>query len=624
VLGLGEAGQAYQRVVDDFSDHRDEVAVARERLASLTQELAELRREPTFRKIEIASRPQSGVLSPDGSQLAFVSDGSVWVVPVQGRAGPDIAGEPLRIATVPGVWDYYSQMAWSADGQWIAVNGGGDAENIAYVFPARGGDPRTIQLPPRRGHYKSNRLSLSPDGQKMAFSGTDVELDDRLYSILTEGGEAQPVASIPGRVPAFSPDGEFIAFVGNQASATDKGGEGGDLWVVPSSGGTPIRLTNRHGKLRGPVWSPDGRYIAVNDEPLAGNPSDEIWVYPLSPDMSSAGEPTKIVLPRSTYHILSGWTPGNELGVFIKSEGLSAVYTAPASGGKAVQVTPRGGYYPRWSPDGERIYLMKFFGESDTGRLTDLLAGYETVAYIPATGGDVIPIPAHRGLGLVIPGGGLNVSPDGKRIVVSAGKTGWAPQEGIDLWTIPVDSGRPTRLTSDSSPELYPCWSPDGRWVAFTVLHEISGDESYYAIYMIPAEGGEPRQVTSALDSVGGGAIAFSPDGERIAYFSGDAIKTIPVQGGRPEVQVPGVQSGRHSQLAWSPDGKKIAHSAEGKIWITRLDGGAPEELRTGLPEDASIGDFSWSPNGEKIAFVGSIDSYAEFWLISDFLPEGR
>jgi hypothetical protein len=73
------------------------------------------------------------------------------------------------------------------------------------------------------------------------------------------------------------------------------------------------------------VWSPDGRYIAVNDEPLAGNPSDEIWVYPLSPDVSGAGEPTKIVLPRLTYHILSGWTPDGELGVFIESGKRSAI-----------------------------------------------------------------------------------------------------------------------------------------------------------------------------------------------------------------------------------------------------------------------------------------------------------
>jgi Tol biopolymer transport system component len=448
--------------------------------------------------------------------------------------------------------------------------------------------------------------------------------NQRLYSILTEGGEPQQLASIQSGMPGFSPDGEFVAFVGPPGNDPEGGGRDDDLWVVPSVGGTPIKLTNVDGKLRGPVWSPDGKYIAAQHEPLAGNPSDEIWVYPLSPDVSRTGEPAKIVLPRETYHFLSGWTPDNELGVFIESEGSNAVFTVTASGGRAVQVTSRGGYYPRWSPDGRRIYLRKFFGEKDTGRVTDLLEGYETTAYIPASGGPVEEIPnqSHRELGIVIPGGGLNISPDGKRIVVSAAKTPWGPQEGLDLWTIPVDDGPPTRLTMDASGEAYPCWSPDGQWVAFTdESGSTSGKEDSRAIYMVPAERGEVRQVTSALDSVGGGAIAFSPDGERIAFFSGDAIKAIPVQGGRSAVLVAGVQSGRHSRLAWSPDGTKIAHDAEGKIWITRLEGGSPDELRTGLPEDAWTGDFSWSPDGEKIAFVGSIGGHAEFWLISDFLP---
>jgi Tol biopolymer transport system component len=432
-------------------------------------------------------------------------------------------------------------------------------------------------------------------------------------------------------LPAFSPDGELVAYVGYRARQ-DRPTEflenleisyDGDLWVVPSAGGTPVKLAHVSGKVRGPVWSPDGGFIAAHHEPEAFPAgSKEIWVFPLSPDASSAGEPTKIALPRESWWLVAGWTPNDELGLFTETESRLAVYTVPASGGKAVQVTPAGSRpgsrlnYPRWSPDGERIYLRW----RERGEVGDPIPA---IVYVPAAGGDVVQVPVRSDRRLVStwPGGGQNVSPDGKRIVMSGIQLPRDPQEGLDIWTIPLDSGTPTRLTSDRFGAKYPCWSPDGQWVAFTDWHAKSEDEHFKAISIVPAAGGDVRQITSEAVSVGDGAIAFSPDGERIAFFSGNAIKTIPVEGGQPEVLIGHVRSGEDSQLAWSPDGSKIAHNAAGKIWITRLDGGTLEELRTGLPRDAELSDVSWSQDGEKIAFVGSIGGDAEFWLISDFLP---
>jgi Tol biopolymer transport system component len=364
------------------------------------------------------------------------------------------------------------------------------------------------------------------------------------------------------------------------------------------------------------VWSPNGKYITAHYEPGRTNDSREIWVYPLSADVSTAAEPTKIRLPRSSWNMVAGWTPENELGVFMTSEEKSAIYTVPASGGKAVQITREGGYYPRWSPDGERIYFREWNGETEK----------VTTAYVPATGGDPVEVPVTPDRWLVsrVPGGGLNVSPDGKWIVMSAAQEPYDSKEGVDVWAIPLDGGRPTRLTNDGSLEGYPCWAPDGEWVAFTDWHERSENEGFNAIYMVPAGGGENRQITSEADTVSGGAIAFSADGRRIAFFSGGSIKTIPVDGGGTDVLVAGVNATRHSQLAYSPDGSKIAHSLGGKIWITSLGGGRPEELRTGLPETANLSEFGWSPDGEKIAFMATMGGEAEFWLISDFLPGGR
>jgi Tol biopolymer transport system component len=130
--------------------------------------------------------------------------------------------------------------------------------------------------------------------------------------------------------------------------------------------------------------------------------------------------------------------------------------------------------------------------------------------------------------------------------------------------------------------------------------------------------------VTARVDGVGARGVAFTPDGERITFFSGDAIKTIPVEGGQSETLVAGIRSGGDSKLAYSPDGSKIAHNAGGKVWITPLATGVPEELHTGLPENARLSGFGWSPDGEKIVFTASMGGEQEFWLISDFLPEER
>jgi Tol biopolymer transport system component len=637
-LGLKQARQAYQRVIEDFPEHRDEVSVARNRLASLKLALAEINRKPTFRKIEIASKPRNGVLSPDGNELAFMSEGAVWVVPLHGKVDPDIAGEPVCLANVPELWEGGEMMAWSADGKWIAVYGGdpdSDEGSGVSVIPVAGGTPRVVQLPEQGGHQWSYRISLSPDGQMLAFSALEIDkardevtdsYDRCIYTIPAEGGQLKKISSGWARLPSYSPDGESIAYVGyrKRDDLQDNNKHHriiGDLWIAASAGSNTVKLANVDGCLRGPIWSPDSKYIAAHLEPGRSNSSKEILVYELSLDASSAEEIDRIVLPRSSWNMLAGWTPNDDLGVFMQTEEHSVIYTVPVIGGKAVQISPAGGwpYYPRWSKDGERIYFRGFNEKEDK----------VTALYVPATGGDPVEVPMQfeRWLVSIVPGGGFNISPDGEKIVVSAYQEPYDPNEGVDIWTITLDGGHPIRLTRDNSREGYPCWSPDGESVAFIDWYEKSEDEGFDAIYMLPAEGGEIRKISSEADSVGGGAIAFAPDGERIAFFSGDKIKTIPVQSGQSEVLVANIRSctyKRHRQLAYSPDGSKIAYSAAGRIWITSLAGGESEELRTGLPQDTRQSEFSWSPDGSKIAFFGSMGGEAEFWLISDFLPEEK
>ena len=60
-----------------------------------------------------------------------------------------------------------------------------------------------------------------------------------------------------------------------------------------------------------------------------------------------------------------------------------------------------------------------------------------------------------------------------------------------DIWGARADGGTATRLTAHPGLELFPKFSPDGKWIAFTGQYD--GDEQ---VYVIPATGGVPKQLT--------------------------------------------------------------------------------------------------------------------------------
>jgi len=611
ILGLGEAQQAYLTVIDDYSD--------RERLATLDRALAELNRQPTFRKIEIASRPENGVLSPDGSRLAFVANGSVWTVPVQGNVAPDLAGEPIRLTEPMGAWDMGNQLAWSGDGEWIAFSAVPDGVEAVYAVAADGSELKKIPGNHARGGHAYNfRLSLSEEGRTLAFvfaepnrgesdgirvrvCGPGGFLDGRsIHTVSVSGGDPRPLTGNCTREPAFSPDGRYLAYI---KAVDDPEHETWymQLWVMPLIGGTPILLVDST-QVRGPVWSSDSEMIAVVHEPGGGNESREVWVIPFS--RGGSVEPiAKIGLPYVTMGLLGGWTPRNELGVHLLSPERVALYTVPAAGGKAFQITPDGGaLFPRWTPDGRSIVFR----------------GPEGLAVVPAEGGEIRPIPFEGNSGVnpgIPPGGGVHVSPDGRTVVFagirSAGDSTKVVEQAI--WTVPLEGGTPTRITRGSVSERFPCWSPDGKEIAFL---------SMGSIYSVPAQGGNPRRITTEADSVTRATFAFSPDGRWLAYFTtGNSLRLLPVDGGEARGIAEVVDAGRHTELAWSPDGRKIAYTSRGRFWVVPLDGGVATEIETGLEGNASILHIGWSPDGKKIVFRASTGGQPEFWLISDFLP---
>ncbi len=218
------------------------------------------------------------------------------------------------------------------------------------------------------------------------------------------------------------------------------------------------------------------------------------------------------------------------------------------------------------------------------------------------------------------PGGGNSVSPDGRSVVFSAGSA----TRGPNLYTIPVDGGEYKQITSGGRP-AYPCWSPDGRWIAYVGPEDAGNGKNITTIFKIPADGGEALKISKISDNVLYAGIDWSPDGKSIACFSkktdvsAGTLIVVPVEGGaaREVCRVQDVSS--HSDAAWSPDGQRIAFVSKGKIWVVSANGGEPAEVKTDV--DAAAGQLDWSPDGRKIAFSGESGMDNELWFMEDFLP---
>lgn len=166
--------------------------------------------------------------------------------------------------------------------------------------------------------------------------------------------------------------------------------------------------------------------------------------------------------------------------------------------------------------------------------------------------------------------------------------------------------GRISRITAQPGLEIHPSLSPDGKFVAFA-----AGPSGRMRIYVRQLAGGRTIQVT---DGTGGDEHwpRWSPDGTRLSFERGPAIYVVPALGGTPKVLVGPPEPGPSvngegalseegpSYLAWSPDGQRIAYAVGRGIDVRPVDGGALRRIATS-DQPHSI---AWSPDGSRLAFV--------------------
>ena len=172
------------------------------------------------------------------------------------------------------------------------------------------------------------------------------------------------------------------------------------------------------------------------------------------------------------------------------------------------------------------------------------------------------------------------ISRDGALVAYASDRAG---DNQLDIWVQQTNGSTPIRVTHDSFDEREPSFSPDGSRIVFRSERNGGG------IYVVPTLGNEAPRFLAA----GGRRPRFSPDGQSIAYWTGNSIGffpragayrtfVVPLAGGAPRDIAAQMTAARYP--VWSPDGKGLlvlgsrAPQPEREAydwWFVPIDGGA-------------------------------------------------
>jgi dipeptidyl aminopeptidase/acylaminoacyl peptidase len=253
--------------------------------------------------------------SPDGLSLAFLADRDketqIWILPVLG-------GESDRLTSEENDVQSY---CWSPDGT-----------QIAYITRDV---PKDKAEREKRRKEKFDTIVVDSD-----FSYSHlwrINVDTKEKRRLTEGNFT--VTS-----PQWSPDGKSIAFTlsasGLQESSFIDISEdrNTDIYIIPSAGGSPRKLTTNPGADTNPQWSPDGKLLAY-----VGNSDPNSWAAKSDLMVVSPEDPTPKDLTKDFVESVGAsmsWAPDGQAIYFTSSQGVNThIFKVPSDGGSITQVT---------------------------------------------------------------------------------------------------------------------------------------------------------------------------------------------------------------------------------------------------------------------------------------------
>jgi tricorn protease len=421
-----------------------------------------------------------------------------------------------------------------------------------------------------------------------------------------------PTLCAQAALPRFAqPYGDRIVFVAD-----------GNLWSVPKTGGTAVRLTSAAGQDLFPRVSPDGRWIAYTEASKAGT---DIWVIP------AAGGAAR----RLTYHptveagtggrhgpdnMVVTWTPDSKNVVFLTKRDqwngwIQNLYQVPVSGGLATPMAIDSAVgLASFAPDGHTIAYNRIFRNFRTwkrynGGLAQQLFTYDFNTHASSQ---------------LTSWSGTNTSPMwyGRRIYFLSDQDA---NRRANIWVLDLDTRKLREVTHFTDYDIdFPALGGDA--IAFQQggrLYRIDlpGETLQEVPVSVPDDNprtrthvADVRALIRTVDPAGQIDFALSPNGKRTLFSARGDLFSVPTEDG-PTRNLTGTPGVDEDHPAWSPDGKTVAYTTDAtgsqQVAVRPAEGGA-EHILTSFQEGYFYGPV-FSPDGMTLAFS---DSAHRLWTV--------